>query len=62
MIDDEDLLTLSNVAPPIRNNASGIEMEDLPVRVKRTQTLIVLIVAHALGIIGYLVFLSWSRH
>ena len=52
MIDDEDLLTLSNVAPPIRNNASGIEMEDLPVRVKRTQTLIVLIVAHALAIIG----------
>ena len=31
-------------------------------RVKRTQKLIVVILALALGTIGYLVFLGWSRH
>lgn len=31
-------------------------------RVKRTQVLIVAILALALGSIGYLIFLSWSRH
>ena len=38
-----------------------VRLEDFPVRVKRTQVLIVVTLALA-GIIGYLVFLSWSRH